>query len=122
MCQQPSILHATCYRDYKPLRWFTRILAAIILLAAPLTWSAEIADIARAEQVGWSDPDAAVAMLEGVEAHPEDQASFVQSLLIRGTLYADTRQDTEVLAVVSQLEAIGRSGVSSAALAGHLVR
>jgi diguanylate cyclase (GGDEF)-like protein len=104
------------------LRWFTRILAASLFLAAPLAWSGETADIARAEQVGWSDPDAAVAMLEGAKAHPEDQASFVQSLLIRGTLYADTRQDTRVLAVVSQLEALGRTGVRGATSASHLVR
>lgn len=104
------------------MHWFTRILAVSLLLAAPLAWSGEIADLAHVEQVGWSDPDAAIALLEGAEAYPEDQASFVQSQLIRGTLYADTRQDTEVLAVVSQLEAMSRTGVRGAASASHLVR
>src|ERR1700753_3647850 len=104
------------------MRWFTRLIAGSLLLSAPFAWSGEVADIARAEQVGWSDPDAAVAILDGANVQPSDQESFVQSLLIRGTLYADTRQDTEALAVVKQLEAMQRTGVHSAGVASHLVR
>jgi diguanylate cyclase (GGDEF)-like protein len=94
----------------------------MLLLCAPLAWAGEPADTARVEQVGWSDPDAAVAMLADVQADPGNQGDFVQSLLIRGTLYADTRQDAEVLAVVGKLEALERSGVDSAGRASHLVR
>ena len=104
------------------MRWLTRILTVGLLLTATLARSGELTDIARAEQVGWSDPDAAIAMLDGAPAHPEDPAAVVQALLIRGTLFADTRQDTEALAVANQLEAMGRTGVHGAGTASHLVR
>jgi diguanylate cyclase (GGDEF)-like protein len=104
------------------VRWLTHFVTGLLLLSATLAWSGEPADMARVEQVGWSDPDAAVAMLGSVQANPGNQSEFVQSLLIRGTLYADTRQDAEVLAVVRQLEALEQSGLHSAGPASHLVR
>jgi diguanylate cyclase (GGDEF)-like protein len=104
------------------VRWFTHLIACSLLLSAPLAWSGEVADIARAEQAGWSDPDAAVAILDGAKLQPDDPDSFIQGLLIRGTLYADTRQDAEALAVVKQLEALQRAGLQNAGRASHLVR
>jgi tetratricopeptide (TPR) repeat protein len=121
--QLASILkRASIQQKAQLLRGVTHFLAASLLLPAMLAWSGEITDIERAEQVGWTDPDAAVAILDAAQAHVEDDATLTQVLLVRGTLYADTRRDAEALAVVHQLEAMERAGVRDAASASHLVR
>src|SRR5437868_9192297 len=82
---------------------------------------ATLADIDRAEQVGWSDPQAALQRLDKLQPQAQSSADLVQLLTVRGLAYADIRQDEDVQALIARLHAMGRDDPSAEATS-HLVQ
>ena len=100
------------------------------LLCLLLTWGAAsyaqiatiaVADIDRAEQIGWSDPQAALQRLDKLQPQAQSNADLVQLLTVRGLAYADIRQDGDAQALIARLHAMGRDDPSAEA-ASHLVQ
>lgn len=82
---------------------------------------AEIADVDRAEQLGWSDPEKALPKLEQLEATGPDTVTLEQLLTVRGFLLVDTRQDEAARALIEHLYELGRQSAPMR-LAGHMVQ
>jgi len=104
------------------LRWLILLLTCGVLLFETPVWSSDLTDIERAEQVGWTDPEAAIIMLDVARQHLLEPSARVRGLVVQGVLYADTRRDTEALAAIDQLESLNRSGVRGARAGSHLLR
>lgn len=91
------------------------------LAAAPVRAS-ELADIDRAEQVGWTDPETALELLQAIQPSVQRDEDLVQLLTVRGMLLIDTRRDHEAEDIIQQLQAMGKRGFADAERASHVVR
>lgn len=105
----------------KRLPW---LLAGLLCLAlvAPRVHAAESDDIDRAEVLGWTDPDAALELLERVEPSVQTDAQLTELLTVRGMAYADKHQDVQAKRVIERLDSMGGRGLASATRASRIVR
>src|SRR5690349_14313270 len=95
------------------------------LLLAVFAFSAhggELLDIDRAEQIGWTDPEAALELIQKIQPSVQSDEELVELLTVRGILRIDKRQDQEAQEIAGQLEAMGKRGLVAAERASHLVR
>ncbi len=98
------------------LVWVMGLTAAAAVAAAEQT----LAD--RIEMLDWSDPERAEQLIYAVTAPSEKLPSEVQMLEVRGMVYVDAHQSSDVDATLVRLQAIARHGDQSAILAEHYVR
>jgi diguanylate cyclase (GGDEF)-like protein len=93
----------------------------LVLLAFPAR-GGEIADIDRAEQLGWSDPEAALELIQKIQPSVQSDEELVELLTVRGILRIDKRQDQEAKEIAEQLASMGKRGLVAAERASHIVR
>src|SRR5690242_19410843 len=84
-----------------------------VLLAFPAR-GGEIADIDRAEQLGWSDPEAALELIQIIQPSVQSDEELVELLTVRGILRIDKRQDQEAKEIAEQLASMGQRGLVAA--------
>jgi diguanylate cyclase (GGDEF)-like protein len=84
--------------------------------------SAEQSLIDRIEMLDWSDPERAVKMIDTAPVTVASKASDVQMLEVRGMVYVDVRQDSNVDATITDLQTIAQDGDDSAVLGVHYVK
>jgi diguanylate cyclase (GGDEF)-like protein len=94
----------------------------LVLLAAFPAHGGEIEDIDRAEQLGWTDPEAALELIQKIQPSVQNDEELVELLTVRGILRIDKRQDQEAQEISGQLEAMGKRGLVAAERASHVVR
>jgi diguanylate cyclase (GGDEF)-like protein len=97
------------------------VLVVCLWAAAAAARAGDLDDIERAEQVGWRDPDTALAMLDTAQATVQSDAALVQWLTVRGMLLVDRRSDRDSDAVIMRLRTMGERGLPAAARAGHFL-
>src|SRR5689334_16098925 len=91
-----------------------RAFPVVFLLLCICTGPAVAADsdpLDKAEHIGWSDPDAGLALLDTAQADIQSDAALAQLLTLRGTLLVDERRDAEAKAIAQQLEDMGKRGL-----------
>jgi diguanylate cyclase (GGDEF)-like protein len=76
----------------------------------------------RIEMLDWADPERAELLTDSVPTPAELRAPEVQLLEVRGMVYTDVHRDSDVDAVISRLETLGRHGDKSAVVGAHFVR
>ncbi len=91
-------------------------------LAAPPVRAGELADIDHAEQVGWTDPESALDLLQKIQPSVQGDEDLVQLLTVRGMLLVDKRLDHDAGEIVRQLQSMGKRGLADAERASHVVR
>jgi len=102
-----------------------RKIALILALGwagAAASASAEQSLIDRIEMLDWSDPERAVKMIDTAPVTVASKASDVQMLEVRGMVYVDVRQDSNVDATLADLQTIAQDGDDSAVLGVHYVK
>lgn len=101
-------------------------LACLLLMAANLAVQAEPAPIAsevhRAEQLGWFDPEASLALLDTIQPKIQGEQAQVEVLTLRGFAYVDSRRDQQAQQTISQLRELARQGSRAADFSSHLVQ
>src|ERR1700678_2919112 len=102
---------------------FKLIGAALLSTAFASGVLAETTLADRLEMLEWSDPERAAQQLDAAPTLTADSGtSEVEMLEIRGMIYADSRRDLDVDAVLRRLSMIARNGSASAILGGRFVR
>ena len=102
-----------------------RLLFVGLLLAwltAPSVRAGELSEIDRAEQIGWTDPETALDLLQKIQPSVQHDEDLVQLLTVRGMLLVDTRQDHDAEEIIRQLQGMGKRGLAGAERASHVVR
>jgi diguanylate cyclase (GGDEF)-like protein len=94
----------------------------LLVLAAFPARGDELADIDRAEQIGWTDPEAALELIREIQPSVQSDEELVELLTVRGILRIDKRQDQEAEEIAKQLESMGKRGNTAAERASHVVR
>jgi diguanylate cyclase (GGDEF)-like protein len=98
----------------------------LLLATASLTARAEPSILAtqlrRAEQLGWFDPDAALALLDTLQSQVQGEQTEVEALTLRGFADVDSRRDHEAQQTIDRLQALANQGLVAADLSRHLVR
>jgi len=74
----------------------------------------------QVEMLDWSDPEHAAQLIDAAPA--DARGRDVQTLEVRGMVYADVQRDSEVDAIVERLNALAEQHDQSAARAAHYVR
>jgi len=101
-------------------------LACLLLTAATLTAQAEPAPVAsevlRAEQLGWFDPDASLALLDTIQPQIQGEQAQVEMLTLRGFAYVDSRRDQLAQQTISRLQDLAKKGSRVADFSSHIVR
>ncbi len=101
-------------------------LACLLVTAAHLTAQAEPAliswEVQRAEQLGWFDPDASLALLDTVQPQIRGERAEVEVLTLRGFAYVDSRRDQQAQQSIDRLRQLARQGSRAADFSAHLVR
>jgi len=93
----------------------------VMLVAFPVH-GGELVAIDHAEQVGWTDPEAALALIQKIQPSVQNDEDLVELLTVRGILRIDKRQDQEAEEIAKQLESMGKRGLVAAERASHVVR
>ena len=100
-------------------------LAGGVLLCAALASAPRAASsyADQLEMLEWSDPERAAQLIDTAPPLTQDSSpEEIEMLEIRGMIYADGNRDASVAGIVRRLDAIARSGDSSAVRAGNFVR
>src|SRR5581483_11237378 len=101
-------------------------LAGLLWTAANFPVQAEPAqkfsEVQRIEQLGWYDPDAALALLDTIQPRLHSEQAEVEVLTLRGFAYVDTRRDQQAQQTIDRLVELARQGSQAADLSRHLVR
>ena len=101
--------------------WLVGMIGLLAALASGAMAESTYAD--QLEMLEWSDPERAAQMIDAAPPLPAASAeSEIEMLEIRGMIYADSRRDEDVDAVVRRLGDIGREGAAAALQASHYVR
>lgn len=79
-------------------------------------------DVQRAEQLGWFDPDAALALLDTIQPRIQDEPAEVEVLTLRGFAYVDSRRDQQAQQTIDRLAELASHGSRAADFSRHLVR
>jgi diguanylate cyclase (GGDEF)-like protein len=78
-------------------------------------------DIDRAEELSWTDPPAALRLLDRLQPDPQDDAALVRWLMVQGLAHAATRDQDKARAVVQRLAQLSDAHPAAAA-ARHIVQ
>lgn len=101
-------------------------LACLLGTVASLTAQAEPVPIAsevqRAEQLGWFDPDASLALLDTIQPQIHGEQAEVEILTLRGFAYVDSKRDQQAQQTIERLAELAKHGSSAADFSRHLVR
>jgi len=79
-------------------------------------------EVQRAEQLGWFDPDASLALLDSVQPQVRGEQAEVEVLTLRGFAYVDSRRDQQAQQTIDRLQQLADQGSRSADFSRHLVR
>lgn len=101
-------------------------LACLLWMAANFPARAEPAqnfpEVQRAEQLGWFDPDASLALLDAIQPRIQAEQAEVEVLTLRGFAYVDGRRDQPTQQTLDRLGELARHGSRAADFSRHLVR
>jgi diguanylate cyclase (GGDEF)-like protein len=79
-------------------------------------------DLRRAEQLGWFDPEASLALLNTLEPRVHDEAGELELLTLRGFADVDSRRDEEAHKILDRLQTLETAGSRAASFSRHIVR
>src|SRR5690349_8977376 len=107
-------------------RLASAFLACMFLSAGIATAQADIPsfppEMQRAEQLGWFDPEASLALLDRVQRQIHGEEAEIEALTLRGFAYADSKQDEKTQETLDRLQNLVRQGSLAADFSHHIVR
>jgi diguanylate cyclase (GGDEF)-like protein len=94
-----------------------------VLWAAPAHGQSAVdTEIDRAEVMGWSDPDAALKLLDRAQTSVRQDDTLIRLLTVRGLLFVDNREDVGARAIIDRLRSMQGSAGMSSMVASHIVQ
>lgn len=91
-------------------------------IAAAQTLSSIPPEMQRAEQLGWFDPEASLALLDRIQPQIQGDEAEIEALTLRGFAYVNSKQDAKTQETLERLRGLARQGSSAAELSHHLVQ
>jgi len=82
----------------------------------------DLDEVDRAEHLGWTDPQAGLAILDVAQPAIQSDSALAQLLTVRGMLLVDERRDAQAKDVERQLQDMGKRGSPVGERAAHFVR
>ncbi|MFL6606329.1 MAG: diguanylate cyclase domain-containing protein [Steroidobacteraceae bacterium] len=79
-------------------------------------------EMQRAEQLGWFDPEASLALLDKIQPQIHGEEAEIEALTLRGFAYVDSKQDEKTQETLERLHDLARQGSSAADFSHHVVQ